>query len=88
VSWFVVGVPVGAGRPDVAENELEAAADGSVLPVGGRVGVVAVDLPKLSDPPDGGLDFAGDGHGQVEQAQVEGRFAAVGADLEHVVFFG
>ena len=88
VAEFVVDVPVVAGRADVAEDELEAAADGSVLPVRGRVGVVAVGLPELGDPPGCCVDLPRDGHGEVEQAQVEGGFAAVGADLEHVVFFG
>jgi hypothetical protein len=88
VAEFVVDIPVVAGRADVAEDELQSAADGSVPPVRGRVGVVAARVPELGDPIGRGLDLALDGHGQTEQAQVEGGLAAVGADLEHVVFVG
>ena len=50
VAEFVVDVPAIAGGAQVAEDELQAAPDGSVLPVRGRVDVVAVLVPDGGDP--------------------------------------
>src|SRR5208337_3148889 len=88
VAEFVVDVPVVAGGADVAEDQLQAAADGGGLPVGAWVDVVAVGLPQVRDPGGCGADLAGDGHGPAEEPQVQGGLAAVHADLEHVVLFG
>ncbi|HEU5391480.1 MAG TPA: phosphotransferase [Streptosporangiaceae bacterium] len=80
-------VPVVTGGADVAEDQLQAAADGGVLSVRAWVGVVTVGQPQIGHPFGRCIDLAGDGHGPAQQPQVQGGLAAVHADLEHVVLF-
>jgi len=84
---LVVGVPVGAGRAQVAEDELQRPAHRVRRPVGCPVLVVTVRAPDAGDPACGGGELAGDGLRQADQAQVQCRAPPVTGDLEHVVCF-
>ena len=90
VAQLVVGVPRLAGRAEVAEDDLQRArARRRFAARGVAVGAVAVLVPDVAIRAAATSSLLGvDDGSPVDHAHVQRGLAAVGGDLEHVVFLG